>query len=115
MPYNPISFAVVRDALKWMHIPQPVSIRRLSFYEWPSGNVTAEYRAVWELEKLYKQFGDTWEDGEPAFTRFMYKLRDCFTEDIHPTQLHTTLDTGQITAVLYVTVTPQSEQLPLFA
>lgn len=84
--YNPISLNVIRNSLSLSGVPQPVHIKQLDQVKFPTDTVVTSYRCIFAANRIVK-YMDVWNNiGEDSsFEGFVKGLRDCFCEDIFPT------------------------------
>jgi len=80
--YNPISFNVIRQSLKWMGLPKATIEREGNPFKWPSGKVTADYKLTFAMPHVITYcMRDTYDRPEDI-NKFRYDLQEAFCEDI---------------------------------
>lgn len=85
---QPISFNVIRQALDWHGFPVP-ALRQLSFYDFFTDFISAEYIATWTMDQVEGVcHGLPSQDGSYYYVQFKNALSECFCEDIAVTELH---------------------------
>lgn len=110
---KPISFEVVRQALRWHDFPQP-AIRQLSYYEWDS-YYSAEYLLIWRVEDVPPKLrAFSWSNDPEDWYRFEIELQECFCTDLRVIKLVIDADREHVKVVVNVELLKQPQQLDLF-
>jgi len=102
--FQPISFNVIRQALVWHGFPVP-KLRQMSFYDYSSEEITAEYFALWTKE----QFFQVLHPGHPEYMigddrLFLAKVQECFCEDVGVHYAYSDLYRDGFACLFYVRV-----------
>jgi len=115
--YQPISYKVIRQALSWSILPDPISVRMVNQFKWPNGTVSGEYivcfegwgvRDAFDLAELYEgSAADSWAKQE---------ITDSFCSDVTPVRTWVDAQHDKYYVELYGRVTTSDGLLqePLF-
>jgi hypothetical protein len=112
--YQPISFNVIRQALKHSGIPCPM-LRELSMYKFPDGSITAEYVMTWTLAQIERYYAMPPRSLNPDnLATFAYIVQQSFAEDIQTTVPTDRPIQGMFSVIAHVRVEPRAAQLSIF-
>jgi len=114
---KPISINVIRQAVEWSGLPDPLSIRQLSAYKWPNGDISGEYVLTFEGSDVRREFEyEALYDGSAADSKMRYALNECFCTDITVvrTWCHAYDDTWKAEVYGRLKAHPGDWQPPLF-
>lgn len=102
--YQPISFNVIRQALEWHGLPVP-TLRQLSYRDQEPGEWTAEYLAMWSMDRLVEYMSSSPVPPYDVLTgEFVNRLRECFCADIDVVDAHINPLRNDLVVLLYVRV-----------
>lgn len=78
----PISIAVIKQAIEWSVVPNPLHVRQVGRYLWPDGTTTADYIITFEGADVRRTYDyAALYDGSAGFTKVMHDLHDAFCAD----------------------------------
>lgn len=102
--FQPISMNVIRQALDWHGFPVP-TLRELSYSDDSDGDITAEYQAVWALDRIIEGEHDIPVSPVGVIVAdFIRDLRGCFCEDVAVVDAHMDPLRDELKVLLYVKV-----------
>jgi len=76
-----ISLNVIRQAIAWHDVTQPVELRVASNFDFPDGRRQTSVYANFNVAQLIDDCGLS-NFREPSRYAFMYRLQECFCADI---------------------------------
>lgn len=108
-----ISYAVIRQSMRWMALPQPVALFGEAPLEFPDTYqqfVNIQFLGI-DVRRRYGY--PSLYDGSAAYVKFLDDIRESFCSDILPVEAHYEVATDMMTVKLSCTLRKRVEQVPL--
>jgi len=94
-----ISLNVIRQAIAWHDITSPVQLRVAGTFAFPDGRLQATVYANFNVPQVIEDLGlSGFHEGSRY--AFLYRLQECFCEDIRVCDLTTSPDDDECTVAL---------------
>lgn len=101
-----ISHMVIRQALKWMGFPDPITVRTVSHFRFPSGKYQARLDCTWNAGDLLQRYTGI-QLAPECDHGLLVDLRECFCSDVFPVHSILNPKLGIVTVILSCTVNPR--------